>query len=104
MTITPKNAATVILLRDRKPESFEIFLLKRHEKSSFMAGNFVYPGGRVDKDDGSSEICSFAKGMTFDEAQTILGGTFSREESFAHWIAAIRELFLRDGDVSCSVG
>jgi 8-oxo-dGTP pyrophosphatase MutT (NUDIX family) len=97
MAAIPKRAATVILLRDKKPEGFEVFLLKRHEKSSFMGGNFVYPGGRVDQDDGSLEICSLSKGMTFDEVQTILGGTFSREESFAHWIAAIRELFEEAG-------
>ena len=97
MGAVPKKAATVILLRDKKTEGFEVFLLKRHEKSSFMGGNFVYPGGRVDQDDGSLEICSLAKGMTFDDAQTILGGTFSREESFAHWIAAIRELFEEAG-------
>lgn len=97
MVSIPKNAATVILLRGKKPEGFEVFLLKRHEKSSFMGGNFVYPGGRVDQDDGSLEICSLSKGMTFDDVQTILGGTFSREESFAHWIAAIRELFEEAG-------
>jgi 8-oxo-dGTP pyrophosphatase MutT (NUDIX family) len=97
MAVIPKNAATVILLRDKKPEGFEVFLLKRHEKSSFMGGNFVYPGGRVDRDDGSLEICSFSKGITFDEAHKILGGTFSPEESFAHWIAAIRELFEEAG-------
>jgi 8-oxo-dGTP pyrophosphatase MutT (NUDIX family) len=97
MAVTPKNAATVILLRDRKPEGFETFLLKRHEKSSFMGGNFVYPGGRVDRDDGSLEICSFSKGITLDDAQRILGGTISPEESLAHWIAGIRELFEEAG-------
>ena len=97
MAAIPKKAATVILLRDKKPEGFEVFLLKRHEKSSFMGGNFVYPGGRVDQNDGTLEICSFSKGMTFDKAQTILRGTSSREESFAYWIAAIRELFEEAG-------
>jgi len=97
MAVIPKNAATVILLREKKPEDFGIFLLKRHEKSSFMGGNFVYPGGRVDRDDGSLEICSFSKGITYDQAQKILGGAFSPEESFAHWIAGIRELFEEAG-------
>ena len=97
MVAVPKNAATDILLKNKKSEGFEVFLLKRHEKSSFMGGNFVYPGGRVDRDDGSLEICSFSKGITFDEAQKILGGTFSPDESFAHWIAGIRELFEEAG-------
>ena len=97
MVPIPKKATTVILLRDTKAGGFEVFLLKRHEKSSFMGGNFVYPGGRVDREDGSLEICSFCKGITFDEAQKILGGTISPEESFAHWIAGIRELFEESG-------
>lgn len=97
MAVVPKKAATVILLRNKEPKGFEVFLLKRHEKSSFMGGNFVYPGGRVDEDDGSLKICTLSKGITFEEAQKILGGTFSPEESFAHWIAAIRELFEEAG-------
>jgi 8-oxo-dGTP pyrophosphatase MutT (NUDIX family) len=97
MAVIPKKAATVIVLRDKKPEGFDVFLLKRHEKSSFMGGNYVYPGGRVDRDDGSAELCSLSKGMTPEEAQKHLGGTLSPEESFAHWIAAIRELFEEAG-------
>jgi 8-oxo-dGTP pyrophosphatase MutT (NUDIX family) len=97
MTAIPKMASTVILLRDKEPDEFEVFLLRRHEKSSFMAGNFVYPGGRVDRDDGSLEICSLCRGITFDDAQKILRGTISPEDSFAHWIAGIRELFEEAG-------
>jgi len=48
MAAIPKKATTVILLREKEPEGFKVSLLKRHEKSSFMGGNFVYPGGRVD--------------------------------------------------------
>lgn len=97
MTVIPKNAATVILLREQEPDGFDAFLLKRHEKSSFMGGNYVYPGGRVDRNDGSVETRSLSKGMTLEEATKIFGGVFSPEESFAHWIAAIRELFEEAG-------
>ena len=97
MAATPKKAATVILLREGRPQGFEVFLLKRHEKSSFMGGNYVYPGGRVDQQDGAIEISPFCKGMTYEEARHILGGTLSPEESFAHWIAGIREMFEEAG-------
>ena len=33
-------------LREAESTGMEVFLLKRHEKSSFMGGNYVYPGGR----------------------------------------------------------
>lgn len=97
MVAIPKKAATVILLRDRAPIGVEVFLLKRHEKSSFMGGNFVYPGGRVDREDGSLELYSLTKGMSPEEAHSIFGGTISPGESFAHWIAGIRELFEEAG-------
>ena len=97
MGALPKKAATVILLKDKEPEGFEVFLLRRHEKNSFMGGNFVYPGGRVDRNDGSTEIGSLSRGMTFEKARRILGGMLTQEESFAYWIAAIRELYEEAG-------
>jgi 8-oxo-dGTP pyrophosphatase MutT (NUDIX family) len=97
MAPIPKQATTIILLRELKPDGFEVFLLRRHEKSSFMAGNFVYPGGRVDRLDGSKEIRSFCKGVTFEEAHQILGESISPDECFAYWVAGIRELFEEAG-------
>jgi 8-oxo-dGTP pyrophosphatase MutT (NUDIX family) len=97
MAAIPKKAATVILLRERSPEGIEVFLLKRHEKSSFFAGNFVYPGGRVDREDGSVEMCAQCRGVSPEEAQQQFKGTLSPEESLAHWVAAIRELFEEAG-------
>jgi 8-oxo-dGTP pyrophosphatase MutT (NUDIX family) len=97
MIAIPKKAATVILLRQIKPQGFEAFLLKRHEKSSFMGGNFVYPGGRVDRNDGSSEISSHCKGISPEQAHQILGASISPEESLAYWVAGIRELFEEAG-------
>jgi 8-oxo-dGTP pyrophosphatase MutT (NUDIX family) len=97
MVAIPKKAATVILLREIKPQGFEVFLLKRHEKSSFMGGNFVYPGGRVDQNDGTSEICSHCKGISPEQAHQILGAPISPEESLAYWVAGIRELFEEAG-------
>ncbi len=95
--VIPKRAATVILLRESKPEGFEVFLLKRHEQSSFMGGNFVYPGGKVDREDGSTEICAQCARLTPEQASQILGGAIPPDESLAHWVAGIRELFEEAG-------
>jgi len=97
MATPPKKAATVILLRDKKAKGFEVFLLKRHEKSSFMGGNYVFPGGRVDREDGSLETCALSKGVSPEEARGLFGGGLSPEESLAHWVAGIRELFEEAG-------
>ena len=42
LMITPVPAASVIVLRD---EPFEVLLLERHEKSSFVPKAWVFPGG-----------------------------------------------------------
>ena len=97
MVAIPKKATTVILLREKESNGFEVFLLKRHEKSSFMGGNFVYPGGRVDRNDGSLEICPLCKGITHGEAYQIFGESIPPDESFAHWVAGVRELFEEAG-------
>ena len=97
MIAVPQKATTIILLREDHSKGFEVFLLKRHEKSSFMAGNYVYPGGRIDREDHNLEICPSCKGISPEEAQQVLGGTLSPEESLAYWIAGIRELFEEAG-------
>src|SRR4030042_4197551 len=97
MAVNPKRAATVILLREIKTGGFEVFLLKRHEKNSFMGGIFVCPGGRVDRDDGALEVCAQSKGLSFEQAHRILGESIPPDESFALWIAGIRELFEEAG-------
>lgn len=40
---------------DRPGESFEIYMLRRSAKSPFMPSTLVYPGGRVDPEDGPED-------------------------------------------------
>jgi 8-oxo-dGTP pyrophosphatase MutT (NUDIX family) len=96
MTISPipRKAATVILLREESSPGFEVYLLKRSEKSAFMGGMFVYPGGVVDKDDLSTGALARYRG-------TLLLGAMTPEdlqsEISGHVMAAIRELFEEAG-------
>ncbi len=48
--VTPKDAATLILLRDGK-SGLEVFCVQRHGKSAFMGGAIVFPGGKLDPAD-----------------------------------------------------
>ncbi len=54
---TPRPAATVILLRD--PDSggggLEALLVQRNAEARFMPSVWVFPGGGVDREDGSDE-------------------------------------------------
>lgn len=46
--VTPIPAASVILMRG---EPFEVLMIRRHEKSSFVPNAWVFPGGAVDAED-----------------------------------------------------
>lgn len=46
----PLPAATVLLLRDGT-DGLEVFMATRHQKSSFLAGALVFPGGGVEPGD-----------------------------------------------------
>ncbi len=51
---TPKQAATVLLLRDGVP-GLEVYLLRRTRGMPFAGGMTAYPGGAVDPRDGDTE-------------------------------------------------
>ena len=47
-----RPASTVIVLRESAAgEPFEILMVRRNDKVAFMAGSYVFPGGRVDEGD-----------------------------------------------------
>ena len=50
-TSTLRDAATVLLLRVSESSSFEVFMVRRHGKSKFMANAMVFPGGGLDESD-----------------------------------------------------
>jgi 8-oxo-dGTP pyrophosphatase MutT (NUDIX family) len=54
-SVVPRPAATVLLARDgaRGPE---LLLLRRHGRSGFAAGAWVFPGGTVDEADGDPAL------------------------------------------------
>lgn len=53
--VVPRDAATVILLRDR-PSGLEVFLQRRATGMAFAAGMTVFPGGATDPRDASRAV------------------------------------------------
>lgn len=53
--VTPKDAATVVLLRDT-PDGPEVFLQRRVTAMAFAAGMTVFPGGGVDPRDADASV------------------------------------------------
>ena len=71
----PVRAATIVLARVIPDDGFEVFLVKRHGRSGFMAGAHVFPGGKVDEDDAGQDLDPFlvcAIRETFEETGVLL--------------------------------
>jgi 8-oxo-dGTP pyrophosphatase MutT (NUDIX family) len=87
-TLTP--AATLILTRQHAGE-LQVYLIRRSLKSGFMAGNYVFPGGRVDLEDRNSEVWQPRVDLDRNGITQKLGGDLTAPEVLAYGVAAIRE-------------
>lgn len=84
--VEARPAATVVLLRDTQAGSMEVLLMRRHRRSGFVPGAWVFPGGRVDPADAAVGLHERIRGLP-DPARP--------EPAF--WAAALRELFEETG-------
>jgi len=99
MIATPRDAATLILMRDATgPEtSIEILLLRRHIRSAFMPGAYVFPGGRVEIADYTQGVERICHGLGFQQAQNIITDASPPEKALGFFVAAVREAFEEAG-------
>ncbi len=58
----PKDAATLLVLREGS-DGVEVFCVRRHAKSAFMGGVVVFPGGKLDAEDGSPTMRDHTDGL-----------------------------------------
>ena len=88
MSAPLRDAATVIVLRPSRV-AFEVLLLRRHEKSPFMPGAYVFPGGTVDPGDFDESWAAHFSSVSLRERL----GEPELAESTARslFVAAIRE-------------
>ena len=86
-------AATVILLRDAA-EGPETFLVRRNAGTAFMAGQHVFPGGRVDAADHQPAGAGWLDGADRAAGQW---PDLSPADAVAYHVAAARELFEEAG-------
>ncbi len=92
-TVPVKPAATVLLVRDGT-RGLEVFMLRRTFTAAFASGMFVFPGGKVDEVDASTEIGDICEGLTDAHASSLLG---IPSGGLAYWVASIRECFEEAG-------
>lgn len=99
MTVAARPASTVVVLREAlgKPEGLpppsgwpppiEVLMVKRNDKVAFMAGAYVFPGGRVDEADREAPL--EGRPTSHDQSRfTDLGPS----EDATYRRAAVREL------------
>src|SRR5262249_17252466 len=91
--VTPRPAATVTLVRDGA-EGLEVLMMRRTLQSGFVPGNYVFPGGSVDRADADAAVYACCDGLDDAAASGRLG---IAEHGLAYWVAAIRESFEEAG-------
>lgn len=98
MPVVPKDAASVLLLRDAPDGGgIEVLMVKRHERSDFAASMHVFPGGAVEDPDCGEEAAGLCAGMGPDEAASVLADAPSPQRALGILVAAIRETFEETG-------
>jgi 8-oxo-dGTP pyrophosphatase MutT (NUDIX family) len=83
-TVTPLPAASAIIVRDAP---FEVLMLRRHEKSSFVPNAWVFPGGIAEASDAEAGDGTMLDTMrvtavreTFEETGVWLGAPLADAE------------------------
>ncbi len=91
-----RPSSTVVVVRAGASEP-ELFMVRRHERSSFGAA-YAFPGGVVEDDDAA--VHEFCSGLGTIQANTRLG---VKKDGLDYFSAAIRELFEESGVLLANV-
>lgn len=76
----------------------EVLLLRRSRSAGFVPGAWVFPGGRVDREDAQPPLLERLHGLDPDRAGERLGvGPDHDPPAAGFWVAAIREAFEETG-------
>lgn len=85
-----RPSSTVVLVRAASGDP-EVFMVRRHAKSSFGEAH-AFPGGVVDPEDGA--VYDYCTGVSAHKADTNLG---VKVDGLDYYSAAVRELFEESG-------
>jgi 8-oxo-dGTP pyrophosphatase MutT (NUDIX family) len=90
LVVRPRNAATLVIV-DHMAGSARILMGQRHRSLKFMPGAMVFPGGSVDRTDGSIVAAAQMPAATQAKIINNLRGRPTRRAAHALGMAAIRE-------------
>jgi 8-oxo-dGTP pyrophosphatase MutT (NUDIX family) len=89
--VEARPASTVVVLRPGADERLEVLLVRRNDKVAFMAGAYVFPGGRVDEEDrakasGQEELSYRVAAVREVQEEANVTITVDDLILFAHWV------------------
>jgi 8-oxo-dGTP pyrophosphatase MutT (NUDIX family) len=90
--VTPREAATVMLVRD--DPDLQVFMLRRNLNADWVGGAHVFPGGAVDPGDRATEVLARCPDRDDASASAHLG---LAEGGLGFWVAGVRETFEEAG-------
>jgi 8-oxo-dGTP pyrophosphatase MutT (NUDIX family) len=71
--------------------------MRRHLKSKFAAGDFVFPGGKIEADDNPDDAAAWCDGFDVTASARRLRLEDAPRTALGFWIGAIRETFEEAG-------
>jgi 8-oxo-dGTP pyrophosphatase MutT (NUDIX family) len=84
-----RPAATVVVIRTGSGGGVDVLLVRRNDKVAFMAGAYVFPGGRVDEID---KTLGGAEAACLRDASPSRFTDLSSAEELPYRVAAVREI------------
>ncbi len=96
--VTPRPAATLVLMRDGAAGSApQVLMVERNADANFAAGAFVFPGGVLEEVDRSADAARLSPGLTAGQAGLALGDAPGDTDALGYFVAALRETFEESG-------
>jgi glyoxylase-like metal-dependent hydrolase (beta-lactamase superfamily II)/8-oxo-dGTP pyrophosphatase MutT (NUDIX family) len=96
MAVTPRDAATVIVVRPIAGGTYELLLTRRPASMAFMGGTFVFPGGALDDADTSKAMADRSL-LSAHDARERLGEDIPPDMALGLFCCALRELYEEAG-------
>ena len=92
ITTPPRASATVVLLRDEPQKGLQVFLLRRHTASAVLGGAFVFPGGKLDDADCTSDVHAYLDASPHTLHSALGEFDLSHHIAAGLYVAAVREV------------
>lgn len=96
--VTPRPAATLVLMRDGAAgHAPQVLMVERHAAADFAPSAFVFPGGALEDADRGAAASRLSPGLTAAQAGLALGDAAGDADALGYYVAALRETFEESG-------